>query len=610
MMFFPDHLKTYPKEPGVYLMKDSSGTILYVGKAKDLRARLKQYFAKSDSRPVIPHLLSQISSIDTIVVLSEKEALLLENNLIKKHQPKYNALLKDDKSFVTISINHKHPWPMVRIVRYKGKPPANALYFGPYTNGYAAKQTLELLRRLFPLRQCSDRELINRSRPCILYDLKKCVAPCVGKCSKEDYDGIVRQVIHFLKGNQDLVVKELKEEMERASEALAFEKAQALLTLIQAIESTLEVQSVEKVGAEDFDVIGLYRPYEEVFLSQMQYRSGKLIGTHDLIFPHNAQEDDELLASFLLQHYGEEKSLPKTILLPFPLKEGDLIASLLSEKGKKVSLLSPKKGEKRRFLEIAEKNAKAKFERERNHQDEKEHLLMTLEETLALVNYPNRIECFDNSNLSGSEPVSALVVFTAGQKDPKEYRKYKIHTPIASDDYGALREVLTRRYKKAEMEGSLPDLLVIDGGKGHLNVALEVLSFLNITTVDVIAVAKEDHKHTKGMTLEEIHRKEVEEPLILKGHSPILLFLQQVRDEAHRFALTFQRLRRGKKSLSSALDTLPGIGPIKRKRLLVHFGSLERILAASPEELLKVKGITKKDVETLASLKKSLRQGR
>lgn len=588
-------LERFPSSPGVYIMKNASEKVLYVGKAKNLKARVKQYFALSgDSREMIPHLVADIAEIDTIVVFSEKEALLLENTLIKKHQPKYNVVLKDDKNYFSLMINHKHRWPMIRVVRFKGKPPKDALYFGPYTKGLAARETLELLRHLFPLRQCSDRELVSRKRPCILHGLKRCIAPCVAKCTHEQYDHLVKRAKDFLSGHDTPMLKELYKEMEKASEALQFERADALFKTIQNIEATLEKQKVVRSGMADQDIIGFYRQADRVALTQLFFREGKLIGSHDHLFTHTIQEDEEILSSFLLQKYGEIESPPKKILLPIVLEEQIALSELFG-----IEILSPKRGEKREFLEMARKNAEAKFHKEKESENLKEQLLMQMEEKLLLTNYPERIECFDNSNLAGSEPVSVLVTFFGGEKEKSSYRKYKIKPEIASDDYGALREVLTRRYKRAKEEDNLPDTLLIDGGRGHLNVALVVLSELDVSTVDVIAIAKEESKHTRGVTLEKIYLPQEKEPIELHAHSPLLFFLQKIRDEAHRFAITFQRARRGKKTISSALDTIPGIGKIKRQRLLSHFGSVKRIFDALPEELLKVKGITKKDVETI-----------
>ncbi len=605
MPFDVNELKNFPAQPGVYMMKDREGHILYVGKAKNLRARVKQYFAiGGDGREMVPFLTAQVETIDTLVVTSEKEALILENNLIKQHRPKYNALLKDDKSFFSLMINHKHPWPMIRVVRFRGKPPSGNLYFGPYAHGYAARQTLELLRHLFPMRQCSDRELLSRTRPCILYDMKRCIAPCVLKCTPEEYDRLVKQVIQFLRGHNSAILKELKGELEQAIEKLEFEHANRLHYTIQYIEKTLEKQKVEKAGQADLDVIGLYRERDRVALTQLIFREGKLMSSNDRFFTHNAQSNEELLSSFIVQSYTDQEWLPHEIIVkPLPPERETLAHLVSSGKKRTVSILAPQRGNKKALLEMADANAKARFFRQQDAEDQQEQLLMSMEEIFHLTNYPERIECFDNSSLSGSEPVSAMVVYVLGKKESKCYRKFAIRSADPSDDYGALREVLQRRYKKAKEEDNLPDLIMIDGGKGHLNVAQAVLSELDISTVDLIAIAKEEGRHDKGITAERIFLTDSSEPIVLKPHSPLLFFLQRIRDEAHRFAITYQRLKTGKRSLASQLDSLPGIGPIKKNRLLKHFGSVKRILEAGPEEWRLVQGLNKNDLETLARLK-------
>lgn len=611
MSFDPTQLKQFPPLPGVYLMKDREGKVLYIGKAKNLRVRVKQYFVPGrDGRVMVPYLTTQIETIDTVVVTSEKEALILENNLIKQHRPKYNALLKDDKTFFSLMVNHKHEWPMIRVVRFKGKPPAGNLYFGPYAHGYAAKQTLELLRHLFPLRQCSDRELASRTRPCILYDLKRCIAPCVKRCTHEEYDHLVQQVVEFLRGHNTAIIKKLKADMAAAAEALEFEKANRLYQTLHYIEATLEKQKVEKAGLSDLDVISIYREADRVALSQLIFREGKLMNAHDRFFTHNAQTTEELLSSFLVQTYVEQESLPHEIILPLPLDDKEALIQLLSaDKKRRVEIRCPQRGDKKSLVELATTNAEARFLREKDSSTQKEQILISMEETFQLLNYPERIECFDNSNISGTEPVSGMVVFVEGEKKTDLYRKYTLRETAPSDDYGALKEVLLRRYKKAKEEDNLPDLILIDGGKGHLNLALSVLSELDVSTVDLIAIAKEEGRHDRGMTAERVFLPDQNEPYLLKPNSPLLFFLQRVRDEAHRFVISFQRQRRGKKSLASTLDTLPGIGPIKKKRLLIHFGSLKRLLAASPEEWKKVQGITRKDLQTLEALKNATPQG-
>ena len=582
---------TYPTAPGVYLMFDEKEKVLYIGKANNLRRRIKQYFVPGrDGRMMVPFLTAKVKRIDTIVVSSEKEALLLENTLIKEHQPRYNALLKDDKTFFSLMVNKSHKWPMLRVVRFKGKAPKGNLYFGPYTDAFAARKTLSLLRHLFQLRQCSDHELASRTRPCMLYEMKQCIAPCVNKCTKEEYDSQVDQVIDFLKGKDKAIYTRLIKERKEAAANLEYEKAQRAHDLIESIEKTLEKQRVEKAGQKDLDAVGLFRAGDHVVLTQMLFRSGKLVAAHDHHFRKTAQDDEAILRSFLMQHYQDVLEKPHAILLPLKIAYSDTIERVL-----KTELLVPQRGNKKALVKMAATNAQAKLEQEKSKVENREQTLMQLQERLHLNNFPTRIECFDNSNIGGSEPVSAKVSFEMGEPNKRAYRKYKIQEANSQDDYGMMREVLLRRLKK----GDLPDLLVIDGGKGHLKIATRVLDELNITTLDVISVAKEQGRHDKGMTAEQIFLPNRKDPLILKPNSPLLFLLQRIRDEAHRFAITFQKARRKKRTFESELDFLEGIGPIKKKRLLTHFGSLKRLRLATSDQWKEVKGITQKDVEEL-----------
>ncbi len=602
MRFDPKKLEQFPLEPGVYLMKNEEGEVLYVGKAKELKKRLKSYFAPGrDERPMVPHLVAQVALIDTILVSTEKEALLLENTLIKKHQPKFNAVLKDDKTFISLMINHKHKWPRLSLVRNKGKPKEEGLYFGPYTSALAARETYEMLTRLFPMRQCSDEELKRRKRPCLLYGIKRCIAPCVGLCTKEEYDHFVQGAIHFLKGENKTVLKELHKEMEKASEAQEFEKAAAFLQTIRQIEHVLEKgQIVAKNYGKDCDVLALYRHGEEVILMQLLCREGKLVGSEHYTFYDVVQEDEALFSSFLLQHYKEHSHPPSEILLPLALPQQKEIEEILFEaQKKKIHLLVPQKGEKEKLVSLAEKNAKATFQQEKNAQELREKMLLDLAETCKLNRYPKRIECFDTSNIAGSDQVACLVAFTDGQKDSARTRLFRIRDIKKGDDYGALHQVLSRRLIRAKEEDDLPDLIIVDGGKGQLHVAQDVFKELDIANVDLIAIAKEAGRHDKGMTQERLFLPERKEPLILSIRSPLLFLLQMIRDEAHRKAIGFHKTRRTKRYLTSALDEIPGIGKTKKMRLLKHFGSLERIKQATPADLAKVSGLTKKDIAAL-----------
>lgn len=596
MSFDVNQLKHFPNEPGVYLMKDSKGTVLYVGKAKELRKRLKNYFSPGqDGRAMVPFLTAKVDTIDTIVVRTEKEALLLENTLIKRHQPQYNAVLKDDKTFVSLMINDKHQWPQVRLVRYKGKPSEKGQYFGPYTSAHAARQTYDLITRLFPLRQCSDEELKRRKRPCLLYGMKRCIAPCVNKCTQKEYDAYVEGATKFLNGEDKQILKNLYEEMEAASEALQFEKAAALLKTIRQIEHVTETeQIVDKAGGANCDAWGLYRLGNEVIIVVLLVREGKLVGSEQDRFKEVAADDEEILESYLIQHYKKHPA-PKELLLPFSLSSA--LEDILETK-----CTVPKMGEKKSLVKLAGHNAKTLFEQQ-DPETLAEKTLLELQETLKLSRYPKRIECFDTSNISGSDLVACMVAFTEGMRESKRQRYYHIRGITKGDDYASLHQVLSRRLMRAKEENDLPDLIIVDGGKGQLNIALDVFKELDIATVDLISLAKEEARHDKGMTQEKVFLPHHSEPILLPLRSPLLLLLQKIRDEAHRVAIGFHRKQRSKRTLTSALDNLPGIGPTKRGALLRKFGSVKRILDATPEELSEIQGITKKDIETIKKLK-------
>ncbi|OJU82635.1 MAG: excinuclease ABC subunit C [Chlamydia sp. 32-24] len=601
MSFDTKKIDQFPQQPGVYLMKDKKGEVIYVGKANNLRQRVKQYFFPGrDGRFIVPYLVAKVEDVEIILVSSEKEALLLENIQIKKFKPRYNALLKDDKSYIALKLTTKQMWPRLFLIRYKGKPPADGTYFGPYTSAYSARRTLDLLQRLFPLRQCSDQEFARRTRPCILYDMKRCVAPCVQKCTKQEYDRHVERTVKFLRGHDKEILKELYTEMEVCSEKLEFEKAGDYLRQIREIEQTLESQKIEKPFGGDVDVIGIFREAEEVVLSQLIFKGGKLSGVKHHNFSQIAQDDHELLESFIIQMYELQTEVPHEILVSVKIPESETLSEIISlGKSRKIQIITPQKGEKKSLLEMAYLNAEAAFKQTRDRKSLKEKILLEMEEKFRLNSYPKRIECFDNSNTSGSELVSACVSFIEGEKDTSHYRHYKIKSVDKGDDYGAMYEVLTRRYKRAKEENDLPDLVLIDGGKGHLNIALKVFAELNIITVDLLGVAKEESRHDKGMTSEQIYLPNIKDPVFLRKNSSVLFLIQQIRDEAHRFAITYHRKLREKKTFKSALDDIPSIGPIKKKILLKHFGSVKKIKEATLEELKMAKTISQKNAETI-----------
>lgn len=596
--FDPDLLKTYSQESGVYLMKDSQGVVLYVGKAKNLRTRLKQYFDVHDKREMIPFLIEKIASIDTILTLSEKEALLLENTLIKKHQPRYNALLKDDKMFVSLLVTTQHRFPMLKLIRHKGGGKKEGLYFGPYTNAYAAKETFDILTRVFPLRQCSDQELASRKRPCLLYSIKRCLAPCANKCTKQEYDFFVQQTVEFLKGHDKGIIESLKKKMTEASENLEFEKAGHLLKAIKQLEA-VQGQSKSLVHSHhmDCDAFGVYRAGVDLLLVLLTFREGKLVGSDHFYFTECAEPTAEMLEHFMLDYYLGSKELPKEVLLPLPLENMALLSEVLLEKKEKSPKFScPEKGEKKQLVQLASENAKDLFRQKVAEEEKQEQYLMQLQAACHLSRFPMIIECFDTSNMSGSNAVASMITFRNGKKDPKHYRSYKIKG-AQSDDYSALKEVLTRRFSKKEEQ--LPDLIIMDGGKGQLSVADKILKDLGIASCDLIALTKENARHDKGLTQEKVYILDEKEPILFEKTSPVLFLLQQIRDEAHRRAITLQRKQREKKLITSALDQIPGIGPIKKGALLKKFGSVKKIFESSREELLTVSGISKKDCQNI-----------
>ncbi len=583
-------LSRFPEEPGVYLMKDGKGAVLYIGKAKKLRTRLKQYFVPGrDGRAMVPFLTSHVTHIDTILVPTEEEALLLENRLIKSHQPKFNALLKDDKTFISLMINSKDPWPRLQLVRYKGRPKKEGLYFGPYTNALAARASAEHLSKIFPLRQCSDEELKLRTRPCILHGIGRCIAPCVNLCSHTEYDGFVNETIAFLKGEDQTIIRRLKKEMESASEALEFEKAGHLLQTIQHLEYVVGTRKKElKTSKDASDLIGLYREATSVMVVVLLFRDGTLVGSEHDLFSDIAEDDTELLSSYLLQKYQHKQDLPKKILSPTPLPK--TLEKLLG---------IPIKRSKNSLSLVAVKNAEALFKQEKQDTDKREKKLLDLSDLLHLNRYPKRIDCFDTSNLSCTNPVAAVVSFLDGLYDKSRTRLFKIKNTNRGDDYGAMRETLERRLLRAEKEDDLPDLIILDGGKGQLNIGIELLKELNIVTVDLIALAKESSRHDKGLSQEKIFLTTQDAPILLARNSPLLFLLQKIRDEVHRVAIGFHRKKRSQNLIQSALEGIPGIGPKKRALLLGHFGSVKRVKEASQEELEQVPRLSQKEIEQI-----------
>ena len=583
-------------------MKDKEGNVLYVGKAKNLRNRVRNYFGQSgDNRYSLRFLVPKVLQVETILTDTEKEALLLENTLIKKYKPRHNINLRDDKTFFSLKFSLREEFPRLSLVRKVKKD--GARYFGPFASSAAVKETLKILQKMFPLRTCRDSQFKNRSRPCLNFQIKRCLGPCCGHIATEKYGERVQEVLLFLEGKNSELVQLLRKRMGTASDALNFEEAARIRDQIQAIQLTLEKQKAASHGRADQDVFAFYRQGNEWEFQALFFRHGLLVGNKSFHFSRLNLPDEEALAAFLRQFYAADRSVPNEILLPLPIEDELLLAEWLSEKrGGKVAVFAPQKGEKKRLVEMGWKNAEHSFKSRISEKEILTQALKELQEKLRLRILPQRIECFDISNLLGTVAVGSMVSFLDGNPDRSQYRHYKVHAPSFPDDYAMMYEVLKRRYTKILEGDHAPDLLIVDGGKGQLNVALAVLRELGLNHLAAIGLAKDKEtgpKKEEEKTADKIYLPNVKDPILLLRHSFALRYLQKVRDEAHRFALAYHKKLRGKQGLRTILEEIPGIGEVKRKALLTSFGSLPKIAEASLEALSQVVSLTQKDAQTV-----------
>lgn len=570
--------------PGVYLMKDAQGRIIYVGKAVNLKNRVRSYFqsAKGHS-PKVKALTARIEDLETIITASEIEALILECNLIKKHRPKYNISLRDDKTYPYVKVTLNEEYPRFYVTRRVLKD--GARYFGPYTDAGAVHETLHMLKKLFPLRTCRQ---MNAGRPCLQHHIKRCLAPCAGKVGRQEYADMIQAVCLLLEGRSEAVVRELRRRMEQAAEALNFELAASLRDQVAAVEKVTEKQNMV-TSSGDQDVLGLARSAQGICVQVFFIRSGKMVGReHFLISGGEEETDAEILAAFVKQYYSRAAFIPREILLPAEVPEQDLLTEWLSGlKTGRVRVGMPHRGTKKDLVNMANGNAltalaaeTAKLEADSDHT---EGALRELGRYLELPAPPKRMECFDISHIQGAETVASMVVFMDGRPHKEDYRRYKLQTVEGTpDDFRSMQEVLTRRYGAAA--DPLPDLIVIDGGKGQLSAALAVIRGVGLSEIPVIGLAKQ---------FELIFREGESEPLALPRYSQALYLMQRIRDEAHRFAVTYHRKLRSKRNLVSVLDHVPGIGAKRRAALWQHFGSLAKLKAAEPAELAAAPGMTK-----------------
>ncbi|WP_136807468.1 excinuclease ABC subunit UvrC [Desulfosediminicola flagellatus] len=586
-MFPQDFLSSVPHSPGVYLMLGPKSVVLYVGKAKDLFKRLSSYARyKGAEYNKTRIMLSQVAKVDTILTHTEKEALILEASLIKKHKPKYNIILRDDKNYPFIKVTSQEEWPRVHMARRRKKD--GARYFGPYSSSSAMWSTLKLIASLFPLRKCKGGELKQRKRPCLNHQMGKCLAPCAGHADHALYTQHVNSVIMILEGRNKDLIRRLSEQMQEAATSLDFELAATLRDQINALNRTLEKQVVSSENATDQDVFGFSRKGTAVAISLLFIREGLLTGSRNFFLEDPYGEDQVILSQVLTQYYDQDSYLPKEILLPFEPEDLELIADSLSDlRGARLSLLVPQRGDKVQLITMATANSDQVFSEREKKKKGWESLAKTIQHKLHLQKSPERIECLDISNISGKQAVGSLVCFEKGEPAKPKFRHYKIRTIDGPNDYGMMREVLNRRLSRGIEEEDLPDLFVVDGGKGQLSMALSVAEELGIRdSIDWIGIAKE--KQEEGEKLYKPGRKN---PILLPSHNPVLLYIMRIRDESHRFGVTFHRKLRNKSTFHSELDQIPGIGKERKTRLLKHFGSLKNVRAASIEALTEVDGV-------------------
>lgn len=613
MFNFEEELKKLPREPGVYIMRDDKDVILYVGKAINLHNRVRSYFRENIGRgPAIDKMVTLISRFEYIVTDSELEALVLENNLIKEYSPKYNTLLKDDKTYPYIKVTVGEEYPRILFSRTMKKDKSK--YFGPYTSAAAVKDTIELLNKLYFLRTC-NRTLprdIGLERPCLNYHIKQCLAPCQGYISKEQYREQVDQALDFLNGNYNSILKDLEGKMQAAAEKLDFEAAAGYRDLYNSVKQVSQKQKITDSVGEDKDIIALYQDEAEAVVQVFFVRDGKLIGREHYYMTHvSGSKKPEILGNFVKQFYAGTPFIPRELMLQYEIEDSELIENWLSErKGGRVHIRVPKIGAKEKLVELAAQNAKHTLEQDRERLKREEgRTIGAVKEIAAILGLEHieRMEAFDISNINGFENVGSMIVFEKGKPKPSDYRKFRIRTVSGPDDYACMREVLTRRFthgmeERAELEekdldksyGSFtkfPDLLMMDGGRGQVNIALSVLEELHID-IPVCGMVKDDNHRTRGLYFHNVE-------LPIDTRSEGFKLITRVQDEAHRFAIEYHRSLRSKAQVKSVLDDIPGVGPARRKALMRHFKSIEEIKNATAEQLAEIPELNRRAAEDI-----------
>jgi excinuclease ABC subunit C len=594
-------LRTLPRNPGVYLFRDEAGEVLYVGKAKSLRPRVRSYFQRGDLRVGAARLAERIDDVEVIVTRTEAEALHLEQNLVKRHRPPFNIRLRDDKSFPYIAVTLTDEFPRVMFTRERHR--RGTVYFGPYANAKKIRETLDVLNRVFRFRPCEGpRPGRHSGIPCLDFHIDRCFAPCIGAISREGYAEIIDGVIGFLSGDTQTIQRELEERMREASADERFEEAARYRNRLFSIRHLADRQAADRRDVGSVDVIGLAVGGDRAAVQVFPLRDGKMIDRYGFHLENVEGEDEQsILEAFVLEYYGAAPSAPPEVLVPAGIEDTEAISEFLGERrGSRVVVRTPLRGEKRRLVELAAENARVALEQDAAVREAARSrriaALEELREVLNLESLPVRIECFDVSNIQGESIVASMTVFVDGRSKNAHYRTFAIRGLAGQDDVGAMREAVSRRFARAR-EGEpddsfsrMPNLVVVDGGKGQLAAALAAIDELDLPRVAVIALAKRE---------EEVFVPGIGAPIVLDRSSPALQLLQRIRDEAHRVALRFHRRKRGARSMETIFETLPGVGPVRRRAIIRHFGSVERFLAASQEELEGVPELPQKTARAL-----------
>jgi excinuclease ABC subunit C len=604
-----ERIKAIPRSPGVYLMKNRKGEVIYIGKAKDLRSRVRSYFGKGDGRYNISYIQENLSNIETLVCENERQALVLESDLIKKYRPRYNIRLKDDRAHLLVRIDESHPWPRLELTRKEAAD--GARYLGPFAFTYELRALLEIIKRTVPLRTCSDSMLNNRMRPCLEYQIKRCCAPCCLEVDPAEYSGWLLQAQKILKGDTAEVVLELETGMEKAVEQLRFEDAAVYRDRIEILKKVGSDSREVRFGEGAIDCFGFYREGDNIELSILMVRRGRLFGSKTYGFEGIESPSEDVLSSALVQFYSKSETIPEQIIIPFELEDIKAHEQLYQERlQQKVNLLHPKRGAKARLLVLAKENAKQNFEARFSDVNKSDRLLKALQSHLKLEGMPRVIECVDISHFQGGATVGSIVCFKDAKPDKTRYRTFHLDDGKV-DDFDSIAKVLRRHLSRAVEENTLSDLLIIDGGRGQLSSALKVKTELGLLNPAMVAMAKKKTlsqayladtarmANKKAKTPERVFLQEAEKPVVLAQSNEALHLLERIRNEAHRVAISFHRKTRTGKTVRSSLDDIPGVGPARKKKLLQEFKSVAGVKNASVEEIIERAGVPRKTAELI-----------